>query len=99
MADILENAEADLTPLMRDFIDTRWDEGKLVEEQIEQLNDDPERVSASDPRCTRIRQIPGIVPLVATAIVAWFWNMEGDSPSVGSFRKLEIRYSVLFSLY
>jgi transposase len=35
MADVLENAEADLTPQMRNLIDMLWDEWKLVELQIE----------------------------------------------------------------
>jgi transposase len=34
MADILENAEADLTSQMRSLINMLWDEWKLVEEQI-----------------------------------------------------------------
>jgi transposase len=59
MADILENAEADLTPLMRNLINTLWGEWKTVELQIEELNDELERISASDAGCTRIRQIPG----------------------------------------
>ncbi len=70
MADILENAEADLTPLMRNLINTLWDEWKTVERQVEELNDELERISAADAGCTRIRQIPGIGPVVATAIVA-----------------------------
>jgi transposase len=74
MADILENAEADLTPLMRNLIDTLWGEWKLVEQQIEELNDELERISASDAGCTRIRQIPGIGPVVATAIIAAIGN-------------------------
>src|SRR6202522_3216176 len=39
MADILEHAEADLTPLMRNLIDMLWSEWKTVEQQIEELND------------------------------------------------------------
>ena len=74
MADILENAEADLTPLMRNLIDTLWNEWKLVEQLIEELNDELERISASDAGCTRIRKIPGIGPVVATAIVAAIGN-------------------------
>jgi transposase len=66
--DIYENAEADLTPLMRNLIDTLWGEWKPVEQQIEELNDELERISASDAGCTRIRKIPGIGPVVATAI-------------------------------
>ena len=74
MADILENADADLTPLMRNLIDTLWGEWKTVEQQIEELNDELERISAADPGCTRIRKIPGIGPVVATAIVAAIGN-------------------------
>src|SRR5260370_32550488 len=74
MIDILENAEADLTSQMRNLIDMLWGEWELVEQQIEELNDELERISASDAGCTRIRQIPGIGPVVATAIVAAIGN-------------------------
>jgi transposase len=74
MADILESAEADLTSQMQNLIDMLWTEWKLVEQQIEALNDELERISASDAGCTRIRQIPGIGPVVATAIVAAIGN-------------------------
>jgi len=33
-----------------------------------------ERISAADPGCTRIRQIPAIGPIVATTIVAAIGN-------------------------
>jgi transposase len=71
---ILENAEADLTPQMRSLINMFWDEWKLVEEQIKKLDLELERISAADAGCTRIRQIPGIGPVVAMAIVAAIGN-------------------------
>ena len=74
MADVLENAEADLTPMMRNLIDTLWTEWRTVEQQIEELGDELERISAADAGCTRLRQIPGIGPVVATAIVAAIGN-------------------------
>jgi transposase len=74
MPDILENAEADLTPQMRTLIDLLWREWKMVEEQIEVLSFELERISATDAGCTRIRKIPGIAPIVATAIVAAIGN-------------------------
>ena len=74
MADILENAEADLTPIMRNLINTLWSEWKTVEQQIEELGDELERICVADTSCTRIRQIPGIGPVVATAIVAAIGN-------------------------
>src|SRR6266851_5950340 len=74
MPDILENAEADLTPQMRNLIDLLWGEWKTVEQQIEVLSLELERISAADAGCTRIRQIPGIGRIVATAIVAAIGN-------------------------
>src|ERR1700710_2573143 len=69
MADVLENADADLTPMMRNLINVLGTEGKLIEQQLEELNEELERICAADAGCTRIRQIPGIGPVVATAIV------------------------------
>jgi len=74
MADILENAEADLTPLMRNLIDMLWSEWKTVERQVEELTDKLEKISTADAGCCRIRKIPGIGPVVATAIVAAIGN-------------------------
>ena len=56
------------------LIDLLWNEWKTVETEIEGLGFELERISASDPGCTRIRQIPGIGPIVATAIVAAIGN-------------------------
>jgi transposase len=74
MAEVLENAEADLTPMMRNLIDMLWGEWKTVEQQIEELTDKLEHISADDAGCCRIRKIPGIGPIVATAIVAAIGN-------------------------
>ena len=74
MADILENAEADLTPQMRNLIDMLWNEWMLVERQIEKLNLELERISAADPGCTRIRQIPGIGPVVRVKTSGSFYS-------------------------
>ena len=74
MADVLENAEANLTPQMRNLIDILWGEWKTVEHQIKELTEQLERISDADAGCTRIRQIPGIGPIVATAIVAAIGN-------------------------
>jgi transposase len=59
---------------MRNLIDMLWGEWKMIEQQIKELSDELERISAADAGCTRIRQIPGIGPIVATAIVAAIGN-------------------------
>src|ERR1700732_3711872 len=74
MPEILENADEDLTPRMRNLLAMLWNEWKDLELQIVQMNDEVERIASSDPACQRLRQIPGIGPLVATAIVAAIGN-------------------------
>ena len=51
-----------------------WNEWKGLELQIVEMNDEVERIASSDAACIRLRQIPGIGPLVATAIVASIGN-------------------------
>lgn len=74
MAQVLEDADANLTPQIRNLIDILWSEWKTVEQQIKELTEQLERISDADAGCTRIRQIPGIGPIVATAIVAAIGN-------------------------
>jgi len=74
MPEILENAEEDLTPRMRNLLALLWNEWKDLEFHILQLNDEVEQIASSDAACQRLRQIPGIGPLVATAIVAAIGN-------------------------
>ena len=74
MPAILENADEDLTPRMRNLLALLWNEWKDLELQIEEMNDEVERIASSDAACMRLRQIPGIGPLVATAIVAAIGN-------------------------
>ena len=59
---------------MRNLIDVLWGEWKTVEQQIKGLSDELQRIADSDAGCTRIQQIPGIGPIVATAIVAAIGN-------------------------
>ena len=70
----LEDADEKITPRMRNLLALLWNEWKELELQIEQMNDEVEQIASSDAACTRLRQIPGIGPLVATAIVAAIGN-------------------------
>ena len=64
------DAEAIAEAVERNLMVKLWDEWKTVEEQIDELTHRLEQIAASDAGCCRIRQIPGIGPIVATAIVA-----------------------------
>src|SRR5258708_30429564 len=74
MPEILENADANLTPRMRNLVSLLWSEWKDLEQQIVAMNEEVEQIASSDPACQRLRQIPGIGPLVATPIVAAIGN-------------------------
>ncbi len=74
MPEILENADANLTPRMRNLISLLWSEWKDLEQQIVTVNAEVEQIASSDAACLRLRQIPGIGPLIATAIVAAIGN-------------------------
>ena len=74
MPEILENADANLTPRMRNLVSLLWNEWKDLEQQIVAMNAEVEQIASSDPACQRLRKIPGIGPLAATAIVAAIGN-------------------------
>jgi len=74
MPEILENADSNLTPRMRNLVGLLWSEWKDLEQQITEMNTEVEQIASSDPACQRLRQIPGIGPLIATAVVASIGN-------------------------
>jgi transposase len=74
LPEVLENVNQNLTPRMRNLVAMLWNEWKDLELQIVEMNDEVERIASSDDACRRLRQIPGIGPLVATAIVASIGN-------------------------
>jgi transposase len=74
LPEVLENVNENLTPRMRNLVAMLWSEWKDLELQIVQMNNEVERIASSDAACRRLRQIPGIGPLVATAIVASIGN-------------------------
>jgi len=74
MPEILENEGANLTPRMRNLVSLLCNEWKDLEQQIVSMNAEVEQIASSDPACQRLRKIPGIGPLVATAIVAAIGN-------------------------
>lgn len=74
MPSILENADHQLSGRMRGLLALLWHEWKQLEEQIASLSGEIETICERDPACQRLRQIPGIGPLVASATVAAIGN-------------------------
>ena len=84
MPEILENADANLTPRIRNLISLLWSEWKDLEQQIVTINAEVELIASSDAACLRLRQIPGIGPLIATAIVAAIGTAQPSTRVVSS---------------
>jgi len=74
MASILEDAEQNITPRMRMLLDRVWQEWKQLEIDITAVSEEIERIANQDAGCQRLRQIPGVGPLVSTATVAAIGN-------------------------
>jgi transposase len=74
MAAILEDGEQNITPRMRMLLDRVWQEWKQLEIDITAVSDEIERICNEDAGCRRLRQIPGVGPLVSTATVAAIGN-------------------------
>jgi len=62
------------TPGKLRLVGLLWSEWKELEQQIATINGEVEQIASSDAACVRLRQIPGIGPLIATAIVAAIGN-------------------------
>jgi len=59
---------------MRRLLDFLWQEWKGLQLQIESLNADLEQIASRDAACVRLQQIPGVGPLVSTAVVSAMGN-------------------------
>jgi transposase len=74
MAGILEDADQNLTPRLRTLLDLIWREWKQLDQDIELTSTQIETIADQDAACQRLRQIPGVGPLVSTATVAAIGN-------------------------
>jgi len=74
MADVLEDADSNLTPRLRTLLERLWGEWKQLESDIAVAGEEIERICHDDEACRRLREIPGVGPLVATATVAAIGN-------------------------
>jgi len=74
MPEILENADTQLSTRIRSLLAMLWEEWKELERQIDSLDNEIERICASDAGCQRLLQVPGIGPLVGSALVAAIGN-------------------------
>lgn len=67
---LLSEADAILSPALRQLIDRLREEWRMLEASIRDLTRQIDAIAAQDAACQRLVEIPGVGALVATALVA-----------------------------
>lgn len=67
---ILEDGENELTPVMRSLLHQLKIWLARLADELEETEQRINVAASHDPRCLKLRQIPGVGPIVATALVA-----------------------------
>lgn len=67
---ILEDAENNLSFLFREYLSDLYEELKHLDERVRKYDKKIEQISEQDENAKRLQTIPGIGPVVATALVA-----------------------------
>ena len=67
---ILENRKDEISPRMNDLIVSLYGDWLRLDERIETITGEIEMISKSEENCQRLMSVPGIGPIISTAVVA-----------------------------
>src|SRR4029079_5991109 len=67
---ILENRQDEISPRMRSLIVGLYEDWIALDERIDTIAGEIEKISEVEPKCQRLMSVPGIGPIIATGIVA-----------------------------
>ncbi len=67
---ILQNREDEISPRMNDIIIGLYEDWLWLDERIESITDEIETISKQEANCLRLMTVPGIGPIISTAMVA-----------------------------
>jgi transposase len=67
---ILQNREDEISPRMADLIVGLYEDWLWLDERIESITGEIETISRSESNCERLMSVPGIGPMISTAMVA-----------------------------
>jgi transposase len=67
---LLENRKDEISPRMANLIRDLYEDWCYLDERIETVTEEIEELSRIEPKCQRLMSVPGIRPLVSTALVA-----------------------------
>ena len=67
---ILKNRQDEMSPRMRGLITSLYEDWTGLDERIETLANEIEQIGEREASCRRLTSVPGIGPLISTAVVA-----------------------------
>jgi transposase len=73
---ILENRKDEISPRMHDLIVGLYEDWVRLDERIETITGEIEAISKREANCQRLMSVPGIGPIISTAVVAAIGNGE-----------------------
>jgi len=68
--DILKNREDEISPRMSQLIVGLYEDWLWLDERIETVSREIEEISQNEANCRRLMTVPGVGPLISTAVVA-----------------------------
>jgi transposase len=68
--EILKNREEELSPRMAELITGLYEDWLWLDERIEQVTGDIETIAATEPNCQLLMSVPGVGPIISTAMAA-----------------------------
>jgi transposase len=68
--EILKNRQDEISPRMSDLIVGLYEDWLWLDERIETVTGEIEEISQNEANCQRLMSVPGIGPLISTAVVA-----------------------------
>lgn len=74
LPEILADDGNHLSPRIRCLLEEMWSEHRSLDNQIAQIDAELAAIARQDDACRRLREVPGIGPLIATAMVAAVGN-------------------------
>ena len=66
--EILRNREEELSPRMVQLITGLYEDWLWLDERIEQVTGEIEKIAASEPNCRLLMSVPGVGPIISTAM-------------------------------
>jgi transposase len=67
---ILESRQDEILPRMRGPIAGLYDDWIFLDERVESLSGEIDQIGEKETDCRRLKSIPGVGPLISTAVVA-----------------------------